>query len=238
ARTDEKPLSDPKFIMINIIPVIGCLAALFILGSPWVLAILWHVVEFIYKSIIMPAMKFGIYILSLIIPTIAYTGDTLEYYSIENRVDLAEYESLTAGTQTNHVVLAILLIAIAIFIGINLLRKYRHHKYASQGILEIRSTIKPMVEEPRSASKQSLFTPRDPRLAVRHHYRQFLKMCAEKGCPPEKGDTSKDINAKNKTNFSEKSITRLRELYIKARYSEHVIEIRDSKEAAGLVKQL
>jgi hypothetical protein len=134
---------------------------------------------------------------------------------------------------------AVIIIAFALFVY--KMRKGRvRRNYELKAVSEIRSTVEaiPISAETYSTAGPSLFTPRDPRLAVRHHYRRFLKLCAERGCPPEKGDTSGEINAKNKAKFPEDSIMRLRELYIKARYSEHPIASKDSKEAGELVRGL
>ena len=246
ARSDAKTATDMKFILISIAPVIVCLAALAIAGSPRVLAVLWQAVSFIWLNIIAPVIMFTGRLLSLLLPTIDYRGDRTVTNDYSEKRHEEGIESELVGAPLPDYILTIIqwiLIILVIVFAIFVLRKVisslkKRSLLSSPGFSEIRSSAMPMAEEMPANMKQSLFTPRNPRLAVRHHYRRFLKLCAERGHPPHKGDTTIDINSKNEKYFPAVSMAKLRELYIKARYSEHVIESGESKEAGELVKHL
>jgi len=238
ARADAKTLSKPKYIFINLAPVIGCLMVLLIIGSPQVLTALW-------QNIILPALMFIVRIAAWLISKLSRPAEPpleIDLVDEEDKIEVPD-EGMFEGTELPGFVLyimgAVVLIAIAIFV-IKKLRGRVKHKYVSEGFSETRSIIETasISAETLTAARPSLFTPQDPRLAVRYHYRRFLILCAKRGAPPENSDTSGDINAKNKATFPAESIARLRELYIKARYSEHPVASCDSKEAGDLVKGL
>jgi flagellar biogenesis protein FliO len=247
SRTDKKILADPKFIFINIATVFGSLAVLVVLGSTQVLTTIWQVVKFICADIIAPAVMFVINWLNRLFP---HTDNNIDItgMDISEGLEAEEYALTDTFTEAGQLpdfvvqiiqwVFIILLILFAIFVLRKITGSFRRKNYAAKGFSEIRSSAVPIPEDIYAGDKQSFFAPRNPRLAVRYHYRRFLKICADKGCPPEKGDTSKDVNLKNKTKFPEEAISRLRELYLKARYSEHAIKATESKEAGELVKHL
>ena len=248
-RADEKTISNPKFIMINLATVTGSLVLLSGLGAPQVMRVVMQIIGFIYFNLVLHGLMFAINVIILLLSLIGFdrfvenlrNADFVNQ-GAEGAAGFNGYPLDVSGAEMHPFlglyviqwVFVIILIAAAIFILKKLINK-QGQNYASKGILSLSSSIS---EESQRGKQQSIFAPKNPRLAIRYYYRKFLKICLEKGCPALKGDTSEDINKNNRNNFSLENIGRLRELYIKARYSEHAINNSESKEARDLVKRL
>jgi len=244
ARAKESMHSDPKFLMISLAPVF--VTALLILTSLQIASVIWRTVQFIGGSIIVPLVLFiarGIeWFFGLFYthePDSVPVPDDYDY--ILREVTIQDETPIVVGDIYIYILAGILTTTLA-FVVYRVLKAIYRRKQTStnKGISEVRSHITSLQgksAEKSAEHKHSLFTPRDPRMAVRYHYRQFLKLCAEKGSPPEQGDTSEEICTKNKTNFPIESMSKLRELYIKARYSKHDIKKSESKEAGKLLKK-
>jgi hypothetical protein len=244
ARADHKTLAEPKYIITSIIPVIICLAALMLLGSPQVLRALWQGASFVFIKLILPVITVIVNILNWLFAKInisALAPLTTGYVLRKTEVGPDPVASTLEGAVIPDFVLYSIAAIIVIAFGIFVARRFKiasKRKHLNNSFEETRSYVAAPFAETQPAAKPSLFTPRNPRLAVRHHYRRFLQMCAGKGHAPKKGDTSQDINLKNQAVFSAANMAKLRELYIKARYSEHAISSKEGKEAGELVKEL
>ena len=239
SRSGRKNASSTKYILINTGAVIGSLAVLSVLGMPQTFGIVLRGVRYLLMSL-----------RNMFSPgdEPVANNDRGEYGILPEEEFELEPVTMISGPAVLILIGAVLIGVVVFFLVSDLRRRNRdgfkgtsrqkRRKNKTTGISEIRDSAVPALMETRPGSKQGFFTPRDPRMAVRHHYRQFLRMCAKKGNPPEAGDTSKDVNIKNRGNFSGRGMHRLRELYIKARYSEHEIGKSDSAESGELVKNL
>ena len=240
-RANEKMLSEPKFIVISLAPVV--ITMFLILGSQQIARVIWRIIQFVSVNIMMPIVNFVANGLEWFF-SLFYTHDPSSAPPIDFVYDPgSEIQFLLPPIPENSIYMYFLSSIFTIILAIvvyKVIFRHRKQKNTKKGLTEVRShaTSGPAKNsEKYSKHKHGFFTPRDPRMAVRYHYRQFLRLCAERGCPPEKGDTSEEINSKNKANFPVESMSKLRELYIKARYSEHGIEKSESKEAGELVKK-
>ena len=248
ARGNEAMLSEPKFIAISLAPVF--VISFLILISQQIAEVIWRALQFVAVNIIVPAVFF--------------IGTAIEwFFSLFNTVDPVTpdesiggnhgvYEDIwgtfrvvaTEGEGVHIYVLAGIFTIFLVVVVFRVLKvtSRRRQSNANNGLTEERSRAgslsKKKFSETHTEYKHSLFAPRNPRLAVRYYYRQFLKICTEKGCPPEKGDTSKDIYLKNRELFSEEAMAELRGLYIKARYSEEEVKKSESKRSGELLKHL
>jgi len=239
SRSGGKNASNTKFILINTGVVIGCLALLSVIGMPQTFGVVLRGARFLLVSL-----------RNMFSPGDEPVADNDR--GVDGILPEEEFElepvTMISGPAVLILIGAVLIAIIVFFLVSDFEKRDRdgpkgtgrskRGKHKTAGISEIRDSVVPILRESRPGGKQGFFAPRDPRMAVRHHYRQFLKMCAKKGRPPEAGDTSKDVNIKNRGNFSGRGMHRLRELYIKARYSEHEIGKSDSAESGELVKNL
>ena len=136
----------------------------------------------------------------------------------------------------------ILLVAIAVIIGLiiafvlfkKMLGKRRPKTEA--GAFAPGSMADPMEKRERDP----LLAPKDPRAAVRWHYRKFLKYCQSKNLPLNRFHNSRDVNdlAHREGVAPHTKTDPLRDLYLAARYSDHPITESDAKAAKALVKKI
>ena len=236
SRAGGKTASDPKYVLINAGAVVGSLAVLVVLGMSRAFDFIWQGALFLLVALRDLLSSLG----SGEIETPNFVGSIF--------IPEDEFEFEPVAFIPGYVVVLILLgllVAVLVFFAARDLGKKgggkggaKRKRRAASGLSEVRSSAVSVPGQAHSGGKQNLFAPRDQRSAVRQHYRQFLKMCAKKGSPPETGDTSKDVNHKNRGNFQDTGMSRLRDIYIRARYSEHDIESSESAEAGKLVKGL
>ena len=247
ANNAKNVYSNPKVAAANLALVLGVVLILVVISSPPVLAALWRGVSFVVSNGLLPAVIF----LVNLINRLSRRGTVLEVVPVElpyNGEEAAIYEAAPAAPVNPPLFLLILfgiVAAVALFFFFKRLfteikgRIRKRLKKAGQYLYpEYEPLNVEFTESLQHKERQPFFTPRDSRLAIRFHYRKFLKLCAEKGKAPEKGDTSEDINIKNKGIFSEPDTKRLRQLYIKARYSDKEVTREESKEAGKLTKAL
>ena len=243
ARVPKEMLSDPKFIAISLVPIV--VTILLLLASQQIASVIWHVVRFVGLNIITPVINFlarGItWFFSLFYTHDPATAPPIDFIYDPGNETTVNYLPFLEILMHTHILagfFTILLAGVAYKALKAILR--RKQKHTKNGLTEERSHVVSASKksaETHTGHKYGFFTPRDPRMAVRYHYRRFLKLCAEKGVSPELGDTSEEVNAKNQKNFPGASMARLRTLYIKARYSQHDIDKSESKEVEELVKK-
>jgi hypothetical protein len=97
-----------------------------------------------------------------------------------------------------------------------------------------------MADPEEKRRRDPLLAPREPRAAVRWHYRKFLKYCQSKNLPISRFHNSRQINnLANKEKVARLADTDpLRELYLGARYSDHPVTEADARQAKELVKRI
>ena len=97
-----------------------------------------------------------------------------------------------------------------------------------------------MAEPLEKREREPLLAPRDPRAAVRWHYRKFLRYCQSKNLPLTRFMNSTDVNnlAHKEAVANHKDTDPLRDLYVAARYSENPVTEADAKQAKELVKRI
>ena len=242
---EQETTFDARFIMINVAPAIGIFAILTVLGSPQVLSAVWQAVRFVFTSWILPVFSFLAAAINSFFNKYFYKQPTeIQFQNIEvpeNKLDpIRRVEPEYTGPTfllTQQVLTIILVVAAILVFSWMIIAKVRRRRTAGT-VAETRTTIMPTVQKTSSVRQKQFFLPRDPRLAVRYYYRQFLMICTARGWPPEKSDTSHDIRIKNAGNFPDEDMTRLRALYIKARYSHDNVTNKESKEAGEAVKHM
>ena len=242
--------SNPKIVAANLALVLCVVLILVLISSPPVLAALWRGFSFVISNILLPATVFLVDLLNrLLRPRTAREIMVDELPSYEyTMIDLIPaYRTDAANPPLFLIILFGIFAAIMLFLFfkrlinkvkqtiLKRLKSVGRNQYLEQ---EYEALDFDFTENLQQKEKQRFFAPRDSRLAIRFYYRKYLKLCSEKGIAPEIGDTSEDINTKNKGIFSEANINKLRQLYINARYSQHEIMREKSKEAGKLTKSI
>ena len=97
-----------------------------------------------------------------------------------------------------------------------------------------------MAEPLEKREREPLLAPRDPRAAIRWHYRKFLRHCQNKNLPLTRFMNSADINnlAHKEAVANHRETDPLRDLYVTARYSENPVTEADARQAKELVKRI
>ena len=88
--------------------------------------------------------------------------------------------------------------------------------------------------------KDRLIAPKDPREAVRWHYRRFLRYCKSKDMAIKPSHDSREINALvvSRDIAEPEQLEPLRDLYIAARYSDREITQQDVNQAKDQLKRI
>jgi len=244
SRSGENNISDKKFIGLNIGIVTLFLVGAGILVSPPVLNALSVFVGFFFSSIFVPTILFIISIFISIISLVPlpeagiFEPDAGDGFAGQpTGMFQANLEQPDATVFTIVVITILLIIALIVLRKVWANVKIRHKFFNTGFESQSYSQIEPFMSIKESRVRDSrFFTPRDPRLAVRHYYRRFLRLCIKKGNLLQVGETSHDVTQKNVKHFPIANMSALRVLYIKARYSNHEITALDSKETAKILK--
>ncbi len=110
-------------------------------------------------------------------------------------------------------------------------------KKRSEGsVREVRSSVTNIRPEDKIYSDH--FAPREPRAAVRYHYRNFLRLCQELGHEFPRHFTSRHVQNVVAYHFNKETLNQLRQTYIRARYSDSEITKDDVKLIKDQVKNL
>ena len=246
---DEGTISNPRFILYNLGVIGGIFTALLILGSPFVMRLVFHIGAWILRFILVPLVLI-LRALAILISNLFTVYEDREITFLEA---LGESRRPPGGFGDPDLwagyfdgvpdpVLRLFIPLVAVFFlllirGIVRARRVRARN-SDVNVNVVREQEAWVTEEGSPGQSRRFFAPKDDRLAIRFYYGRFLKMCKEKGNPPKKGDTTKEICLENKEVFSEATMGELRELYIKARYSHDEIEQGEGKRSGELLKQL
>jgi hypothetical protein len=249
-QNDEKTVSSPGFIALNLGRLASVFAALFVLGSPFVVSALTRIVSaalaFVYASIIAPVLVFTMSLFArrllidepAVIPELAGFPDGATGLLEEYEPAHANEPSAFGIPEPVQWIIAAVFIAFAAFLVFKAIKRLLEGRMQKNPDSILFSSLPANFhEEAKQSKKPSFFTPRDPRRAVRHNYRRFLKICAEKGEPPDIGDTTFEVYQKNMGKLPDAPMSGLRELYIKARYSDKRVEKSEVKESGDLLKR-
>lgn len=244
-RHDPKVFSQRRFRTASLLIAVGLLLLILLISSPEFLRLVAMIPGLIYEWIISPIILLFSYIvggivyliiqpiMEMISPYIAENLDSLGnmFGSQDSFFDSMHDFVNTPTTSILDVVKPIVTLAIvvAVLVFLTRLLKRGYHRFRYNSIKETRSTI----TEKRSFQEEApldLFPPADPRKAVRYYYRQFLKICRRHGYVLEKSDNSATVESGAKYIFRPEKfsiLSHLRQIYIKARYSEHHVTDQD-----------
>ena len=243
---DENAISNPRFILYNL-GVIGCIfTALLILGSPFVMRLVFNIGAWIVRFILLPLLLI-LQALVILIVNIFTTYEDREITFLEllveeiapidgEGVDITE--GFFNGVPDPVMWIFILFVVVFFLVFIRVIVRAGRMRGTDVNVNVFRVQDAWVKEKGSLGQSRRIFAPKDDRLAIRFYYGRFLKMCTEKGNPPKAGDTTKEIYLENREVFSEAAMSELRELYIKARYSHDEIEQGEGKKSGELLKQL
>lgn len=243
-RHDPKVFSQRRFRTASFLVAAGLLLIILIISSPEFLRLVAMVPGLIYEWIIAPIILICSYVIGGIVYLISLPLGNLFTSRPDTKLKTFEFHDgfmelifkfvNTPTTSILDVIGPIVTIAIVVGVLVLLSRllKKGYHRFRYNSIKETRTTI----TEKRHFEEDApldLFPPSDPRKAVRYYYRKFLKVCRHCGYVLEKSDNSATVERGAKYIFRPEKffiLSHLRQIYIKARYSEHEVTRQDVEE--------
>ena len=247
-RHEEETLRRPRFVWLNALLVAAVLALGVLLGTPAALRGLFSFVGLIYRGVIVPILLCVVYLLAWVALLIAklisrlrgevpkQAEETVEEFAAGMRDYLGEVVPREPSAVFQNAMLGLFVLAAVIGAVLYFKRRLSRLRAAETGgVREARTLAAPYVA-PRAP--RELFTPRDPRRAVRWHYRRFLALYRKLGGHTPPTCNSADIARGAAAYFPAQQVAELRELYLQARYSEADIPRAAAERAAAQYKTL
>ena len=250
-RQDAEIFNETKFRVMNLLTVGATLLAAVIITSKPALMLLGKFYDFIL-TLLQPVLYlfvyggYGLYwVLTWIIATVRslMSGESVDQNQLlESGMELLPegFEPDYLGTSPDFVRLvqgAIVVIGVLLVVLYFLGNRRGRNKRSEGSIREVRSSVTNYRPDEEKIYADH-FPPREPRAAVRYYYRNFLRICQNLGHEFPRHFTSKHIENTISYHFEKEPLQRMRDTYIRARYSEQEITKEDVKQIKEQVKLL
>lgn len=240
-RHDPRVFTQRHFRFTSLLIAVCILAVVLLISSPEFLKLVSLIPGLVYNWIIAPILMLFAYILGGLIYFVIkpimemvspHIGSNLDQMSnlfgsqdsfLEGMEDFVNTPNTSVMEVIKTILTIVVVVAVVIFLAKLIGRGYHRFRYTSAK--ESRTRITETHRE-REAPPLDLFPPADTRKAVRYYYRKFLRICLRMGYPLDDSDNSAIIEQNAKRMFrpeSFSSLSSVRKIYIKARYSEHKV---------------
>lgn len=130
------------------------------------------------------------------------------------------------------------IIAIIVLFFIRIFRKHNNFSHVKEEYTESKEFITINKERNLIKRLQNKIKAKNPIEYIRFYYLKYLKMCVIKRIDIKNSDTTLDVYNKSKIYYDSNEINKLREIYIKARYSDMIADNKLKKEFISLFKKL
>ena len=248
-RQDASIFNETRFRVLNLLSVAGIVLLAVLISSDWFLAAAGFVLGKIYDVLVVPifyviyACGYALYYLFIEIIFAGGYGDTTKKLNFGDMSMPDEMKDALLGEeQVNGEPFLMLLKGVFLIVGILLvlLLVYRNSKSrnsrSKDSAREARTSV--TMIRPEEKIYADHIAPREPRAAVRYHYRNFLRLCLSLGQEFPRHYTSQHIENMTIGNFDKETLKSMRKTYIRARYSEHDITKDDVSSIKAQVKKL
>ena len=248
-RQDAAIFNETRFRVLNLLSVVGIVLLAVLISSDWFLAAAGFVLGKIYDVLVVPifyviyACGYALYYLFIEIIFAGGYGDTTKKLNFGDMSMPDEMKDALLGEeQVNGEPFLMLLKGVFLIVGILLvlLLVYRNSKSrnsrSKDSAREARTSV--TMIRPEEKIYADHIAPREPRAAVRYHYRNFLRLCLSLGQEFPRHYTSQHIENMTIGNFDKETLKSMRKTYIRARYSEHDITKDDVSWIKAQVKKL
>ena len=248
-RQDAAIFNETRFRVLNLLSVVGIVLLAVLISSDWFLAAAGFVLGKIYDVLVVPifyviyACGYALYYLFIEIIFAGGYGDTTKKLNFGDMSMPDEMKDALLGEeQVNGEPFLMLLKGVFLIVGILLvlLLVYRNSKSrnsrSKDSAREARTSV--TMIRPEEKIYADHIAPREPRAAVRFHYRNFLRLCLSLGQEFPRHYTSQHIENMTIGNFDKETLKSMRKTYIRARYSEHDITKDDVSSIKAQVKKL
>ncbi|MBE6898593.1 MAG: APC family permease [Ruminococcaceae bacterium] len=248
-RQDAAIFNETRFRVLNLLSVAGIVLLAVLISSDWFLGLAGMILGKIYDALVIPifyviyACGYALYYLFIEIIFAGGYGDTTKKLNFGDMSMPDEMKDALLGEeQVNGEPFLMLLKGIFLIVGILLvlLLVYRNSKSrnsrSKDRAREARTSV--TMIRPEEKIYADHIAPREPRAAVRYHYRNFLRLCLSLGQEFPRHYTSQHIENMTIGNFDKETLKSMRKTYIRARYSEHDITKDDVSSIKAQVKKL
>lgn len=248
-RQDAAIFNETRFRVLNLLSVAGIVLLAVLISSDWFLGLAGMILGKIYDVLVIPifyviyACGYALYYLFIEIIFAGGYGDTTKKLNFGDMSMPDEMKDALLGEeQVNGEPFLMLLKGVFLIVGILLvlLLVYRNSKSrnsrSKDSAREARTSV--TMIRPEEKIYADHIAPREPRAAVRYHYRNFLRLCLSLGQEFPRHYTSQHIENMTIGNFDKETLKSMRKTYIRARYSEHEITKDDVSSIKAQVKKL
>lgn len=248
-RQDASIFNETRFRVLNLLSVAGIVLLAVLISSDWFLGLAGMILGKIYDVLVIPifyviyACGYALYYLFIEIIFAGGYGDTTKKLNFGDMSMPDEMKDALLGEeQVNGEPFLMLLKGVFLIVGILLvlLLVYRNSKSrnsrSKDSAREARTSV--TMIRPEEKIYADHIAPREPRAAVRYHYRNFLRLCLSLGQEFPRHYTSQHIENMTIGNFDKETLKSMRKTYIRARYSEHDITKDDVSSIKAQVKKL
>ncbi len=248
-RQDAAIFNETRFRVLNLLSVAGIVLLAVVISSDWFLGLAGMILGKIYDVLVIPifyviyACGYALYYLFIEIIFAGGYGDTTKKLNFGDMSMPDEMKDALLGEeQVNGEPFLMLLKGVFLIVGILLvlLLVYRNSKSrnsrSKDSAREARTSV--TMIRPEEKIYADHIAPREPRAAVRYHYRNFLRLCLSLGQEFPRHYTSQHIENMTIGNFDKETLKSMRKTYIRARYSEHDITKDDVSSIKAQVKKL
>jgi len=251
-RQDAEIQKERRFSMVNYLTVAVIFLLIVVLSSDAVLGVFTSVFSVVYDILIYPvaflltwfvqALYFVVlHIITFLFPDYEVDWEALEIITagMGNHEPAMKEEEAIGAMDPTLVLLAKGFVILAAVIGLIIfffVRTQKGKNKPAKSVREVRRSVSNYRPEEKVYS--DIFPPREPRAAVRYHYRNFLRLCGRLGHNFPLYYNSQYIENVVSHQFDEKSLKSLRQTYIRARYSEHPVSKEDVASIKAQVKYL
>ena len=248
-RQDASIFNETRFRVLNLLSVAGIVLLAVLISSDWFLGLAGMILGKIYDVLVIPIFYviytcgYALYYLFIEIIFAGGYGDTTKKLNFGDMSMPDEMKDALLGEeQVNGEPFLMLLKGVFLIVGILLvlLLVYRNSKSrnsrSKDSAREARTSV--TMIRPEEKIYADHIAPREPRAAVRYHYRNFLRLCLSLGQEFPRHYTSQHIENMTIGNFDKETLKSMRKTYIRARYSEHDITKDDVSSIKAQVKKL
>ena len=183
------------------------------------------------------------WLVSRLFDGIEFDPEELDLSQIQENMEMGDMSSLfgdgEAAAQQRSPIWDYILIGLAVIAAIALIVIIfrflaRHAGHEDENTFEdVRETLE-------NEGPSERVNPRENRQRVRHYYRKFLKLCTQRGFELTEFQDSSEIDWGTRYLFRNPARTRLRDVYVRARYSSGEItseDVQDAKECYAKLKK-
>ncbi len=252
-RQNQAYLNDKKFLMTNVLNVAMSLGFTALFTNSFVIGLVKKAMVWIYETAIEPLMEyvllalfyigrlFYVFFFEILRPEIQHKiwnyPDHPDHNWINDQFIAPLEEQL--GTDSIFVtVLQVIFIIAGICLVLFIVKKSRKGRNISEKST-IREHRRAIVQEKKEEKVQlDLIAPKEPRAAVRFYYRKFLQLCKKLDYKFPDYFTSQHIAYRVSNQFGEEAPNKIRQTYIRARYSPKAVTDEDVAAMKEQVNQL